>query len=257
MGRRRHPARRQRPTAAAKLRRLVERCSSTDASAERTRGRAGGERRHRAARQPAARTRAGVGRGGDRARLAALPERARRPRAAVVAIEDLHWAEPALLDMVEPLVARSTGPLLVVATARPEFAETRPELGPAPGHVADRARAARPQAHRASWSRTASGRRRGAARPGRRPRPRATRSSPRRSCATSSATAARSRATIPTTVRALLAARIDALPEAEKQRAPGRRGGRPRVLGRARWSRGGTAPSRWRALRALEERGSS
>ncbi|HEX5616838.1 MAG TPA: BTAD domain-containing putative transcriptional regulator, partial [Solirubrobacteraceae bacterium] len=45
---------------------------------------------------------------------------------AVMLIEDLHWAEPALLDMVEQLVARSTGPLLIVATARPELLEARP-----------------------------------------------------------------------------------------------------------------------------------
>jgi DNA-binding SARP family transcriptional activator/tetratricopeptide (TPR) repeat protein len=45
---------------------------------------------------------------------------------AVKLIEDLHWAEPALLDMVEQLVARSTGPLLIVATARPELLEVRP-----------------------------------------------------------------------------------------------------------------------------------
>jgi tetratricopeptide (TPR) repeat protein len=45
---------------------------------------------------------------------------------AVKLIEDLHWAEPALLDMVEQLVARSTGPLLIVATARPELLEARP-----------------------------------------------------------------------------------------------------------------------------------
>jgi DNA-binding SARP family transcriptional activator len=44
----------------------------------------------------------------------------------VLLIEDLHWAEPALLDMVEQLVARSAGPLLIVATARPELLEVRP-----------------------------------------------------------------------------------------------------------------------------------
>ena len=45
---------------------------------------------------------------------------------AVLLIEDLHWAEPALLDMVEQLVARSAGPLVLVATARPELLEARP-----------------------------------------------------------------------------------------------------------------------------------
>jgi DNA-binding SARP family transcriptional activator len=51
----------------------------------------------------------------------------------VVAIEDLHWAEPALLDMVEAILARSHGPLLVVATARPELADARASWGQRPG----------------------------------------------------------------------------------------------------------------------------
>ena len=37
---------------------------------------------------------------------------------AVVVIEDLHWAEPPLLDLVEAIVGRCDGPLLLVATAR-------------------------------------------------------------------------------------------------------------------------------------------
>ena len=42
----------------------------------------------------------------------------------VVVIEDLHWADAALLDFLEHLVAWSTGvPLLVVCTARPEMLE--------------------------------------------------------------------------------------------------------------------------------------
>ena len=48
---------------------------------------------------------------------------------AVMVVEDLHWAEAALLDMLEQLVARSAGPLLVVVTARPELLETRPGWG--------------------------------------------------------------------------------------------------------------------------------
>jgi DNA-binding SARP family transcriptional activator/tetratricopeptide (TPR) repeat protein len=48
---------------------------------------------------------------------------------AVEVIEDLHWAEGDLLDMLEQLVARSTGPLLLVVTARPELLEARPGWG--------------------------------------------------------------------------------------------------------------------------------
>jgi predicted ATPase len=52
---------------------------------------------------------------------------ARAPTAIV--IEDLHWAEPALLDMVEQLVARSSGPMMIIATARTELLEARPGFG--------------------------------------------------------------------------------------------------------------------------------
>ena len=44
----------------------------------------------------------------------------------VIAVEDLHWAGDQLLDMLERIVARSTGPLVLVATARPEFAQMHP-----------------------------------------------------------------------------------------------------------------------------------
>ncbi len=44
----------------------------------------------------------------------------------VVVVEDLHWAESPLLDMMEHLVSRAAGPILIVATARHEFAKLRP-----------------------------------------------------------------------------------------------------------------------------------
>jgi class 3 adenylate cyclase len=47
-------------------------------------------------------------------------------RPTIVIVEDLHWAEPPLLDMIEHLVSRSSGPVLVLTTARPEFTELRP-----------------------------------------------------------------------------------------------------------------------------------
>ena len=49
---------------------------------------------------------------------------ARQP--TVVLIEDLHWASDQVIQMVERLLSRSIGPLLLVATARPEFAEAYP-----------------------------------------------------------------------------------------------------------------------------------
>jgi hypothetical protein len=54
-------------------------------------------------------------------------------RPTLLVVEDLHWAEASLLDMVEHLVARSTGPALILATARPEFAELRPRWSSRPG----------------------------------------------------------------------------------------------------------------------------
>ena len=114
---------------------------------------------------------------------------------AVMVVEDLHWAESALLDMLEQLVARSEGPLLVVVTARPELLEARPGWGGRRAAsqltleplTADESRrlvaellpgASRPRCTSAWWR-----------------RPRATRSSPRRSpttCATAACATSRS-----------------------------------------------------------------
>ncbi len=47
----------------------------------------------------------------------------------VFIVEDLHWADEQLLDMLERLIARTQGPLLVVGTARPELAESHPAFG--------------------------------------------------------------------------------------------------------------------------------
>jgi class 3 adenylate cyclase/tetratricopeptide (TPR) repeat protein len=43
-----------------------------------------------------------------------------------VVIEDIHWADERMVGMLELLAARSRGRLLLVATARPEFLESRP-----------------------------------------------------------------------------------------------------------------------------------
>ena len=47
-------------------------------------------------------------------------------RPSVVLIEDLHWAEHDLFDLLESLVGHVTGPLLLLATARPELLDRRP-----------------------------------------------------------------------------------------------------------------------------------
>jgi class 3 adenylate cyclase/tetratricopeptide (TPR) repeat protein len=48
---------------------------------------------------------------------------------AVWVVEDLHWAGEALLEMLERVIARSTGPLLVIGTARPDLVEAHPGFG--------------------------------------------------------------------------------------------------------------------------------
>src|SRR5439155_17862106 len=48
---------------------------------------------------------------------------------AVVLIEDLHWAEAPLLDLIEELARSVRGPLLLVATARPDFVVARAGWG--------------------------------------------------------------------------------------------------------------------------------
>ena len=48
-------------------------------------------------------------------------------RPLVVVVEDVQWAEPTLLDLLEYLVVFSTGhPILLVCLTRPELAESRP-----------------------------------------------------------------------------------------------------------------------------------
>ena len=56
-------------------------------------------------------------------------------RPLVVIVEDIHWAEPTLLDLLEYLVVFSTGhAILVVCLTRPELAESRPAwTAPQPG----------------------------------------------------------------------------------------------------------------------------
>jgi class 3 adenylate cyclase/tetratricopeptide (TPR) repeat protein len=48
----------------------------------------------------------------------------------IVLIDDIHWADDALLDLVEAIVARSSGvPILFIGTARPELLARRPAWG--------------------------------------------------------------------------------------------------------------------------------
>jgi len=50
-------------------------------------------------------------------------------RPVVAVIEDIHWADEALLDLVEDLADRIAGPLLFLCPARPDLAQRRPGWG--------------------------------------------------------------------------------------------------------------------------------
>ena len=57
-----------------------------------------------------------------------LLEALARDRPVVVILDDIHWAEPTLLDLIEYLVATGTnGSVLIVCLARPELLELRSE----------------------------------------------------------------------------------------------------------------------------------
>ncbi len=47
----------------------------------------------------------------------------------ILALEDLHWADDGVLDLIEALVDRITAPLLVICLARPELLERRSTWG--------------------------------------------------------------------------------------------------------------------------------
>ena len=47
----------------------------------------------------------------------------------VALLEDVHWADPGLLELVETVAARATGPVLVLCIARPDLLERRPDWG--------------------------------------------------------------------------------------------------------------------------------
>ena len=50
-------------------------------------------------------------------------------RPLVLLVEDLHWAEEELLDLVDRLLADVNGPLFLIATSRPEILDVRPAWG--------------------------------------------------------------------------------------------------------------------------------
>ena len=58
-----------------------------------------------------------------------LLESIARQGPVVVVFDDVHWAEPTLLDLIEYLGEWAEGPILVLCLARPELLESRPGWG--------------------------------------------------------------------------------------------------------------------------------
>jgi class 3 adenylate cyclase/tetratricopeptide (TPR) repeat protein len=50
-------------------------------------------------------------------------------RTIVVTIEDIHWADAAMLDLLEDVAERAQGPILIICPARPELTQRRPTWG--------------------------------------------------------------------------------------------------------------------------------
>jgi DNA-binding SARP family transcriptional activator len=59
--------------------------------------------------------------------LRRLLEVVARERPLIIVFEDLHWAEPTFLDLIDLLVSRAAGRMLLLCVARPELFERRPE----------------------------------------------------------------------------------------------------------------------------------
>jgi class 3 adenylate cyclase/tetratricopeptide (TPR) repeat protein len=55
-----------------------------------------------------------------------LFERLARERPLIAVLDDIHWAEPTLLDLIEYLVGFARAPVLIACTARPELYDGRP-----------------------------------------------------------------------------------------------------------------------------------
>jgi predicted ATPase/class 3 adenylate cyclase len=52
-----------------------------------------------------------------------------RDRPLVVIVDDIHWAEPTFLDLLQYVAREASAPLVLVCSSRPELLETHPEWG--------------------------------------------------------------------------------------------------------------------------------
>ena len=87
-----------------------------------------------------------------------LIEAASRRQPLIFAVEDIHWADEGMLDLIEHLARWVRGPVLFVCLARDELLDRRPGLGRRPPER-DHAhpRPARPGADPRRWSARCSG----------------------------------------------------------------------------------------------------
>src|SRR5207244_8330423 len=63
--------------------------------------------------------------------LRKLIEAAASEQPLLLVFEDIHWAEPTLLDLIEHLADRAAAPIMLLCLARPELVEERPSWTPA------------------------------------------------------------------------------------------------------------------------------
>ena len=152
----------------------------------------------------------------------------------VLAIEDIHWADEGMLDLIEHLARWVRGPLLIVCLARDELLDRRPDWGGGRRNATSISLEPLSEPTRPSdlvGSLLPGQRRR--RRPGRAGSPSgraATRCSPRRWSTGCEEPDADPEA-LPDTVHSVLAARLDSLPRVRAPPAPVRLGGRPELLG--------------------------
>ena len=77
-------------------------------------------------------------------------------RPVAILVEDLHWADESLLELVEHLLEHVRGPMIVLATARPEILDTHQGVGRRAGRTLSLDPLTVPPA--VSWSSSCSGR---------------------------------------------------------------------------------------------------
>ena len=187
-----------------------------------------------------------------------LVEAASRRQPLVFAVEDIHWADEGMLDLIEYLARWVRGPALLLCLARDELLDRRPAGAAAAQRDHDLARPADPGRRRASWSAallpegaTANGGE--LVRPGRR----ALRRQPavRRGDGQPDPRGGRVETeALPETVHSVLAARLDSLPRRASACSRHASVVGPDLLGGARSSAGERGDRARAALIALQEK---